>query len=172
MLLGSVLVLAASSFARAQADAPLEFRGVLTSGEKVTVGLFDCITGESFWISAKVSTAAPHGVSVRDYDPKSGRLTVDYHGRPYTLVLAAAVIIAAPAVEPWSPPDESAAANSTTEVSGQIAGVVQRRRSLRQVEALNQSLQAETGVDIFAFPGTAPMGPDPTSDALDFAPGE
>jgi len=136
--------------AASEADNPLEFRGVIDMDNKVTVGLFDRNTGQSFWVAANGGTAK--GVTVKTYDPKHDQVTVDYNGHNYVLTLASAVILVAP---PEPPPSDTPAADGTATASAaQGGGEVERRQSLRQVEVANQAVQQQQQPPPPAAPAT------------------
>jgi hypothetical protein len=145
-LVGALLAGAGLAPARAVSPfgaAPLEFRGVIDAGSSVTIGLFDPVTGESFWVPAKGNGSSGR-VVVRSYDPAHGRLVVDYDGQTCSLTLEKAVIQAAP-LAPVDPvaTDPAAAAGPDQRPA---TNPVPRRQSLRQIEIINQAaLQA--GVD-------------------------
>ena len=139
----AVALLAVAGLAPARAVSPfgappLEFRGVIQAGSVVTIGLFDPVSGESFWVPTK-GKGSNSRVSVRSYDPVHGRLVVEFDGQTISLTLAKAVILAAPP-EPVNllgadlvaggGPDRPPATNP-----------VARRQSLRQIEIINQALR-------------------------------
>ncbi len=74
----------------------LEFRGVLESGGRTLVGIFDRTTGQSLWVPADGAPGETDTV-VRDFDPEENTLRLTYRGRAYTLALSDTVLGDAPA---------------------------------------------------------------------------
>jgi hypothetical protein len=134
----------------------LEFRGMLTSPEGVMVGLYDRASNNSYWLPApkpgqEGPAAAPGEIAVRGFDAQTSRLRVDVAGRVYTLMLVPSKVgLALPTADAVPAPEVvPVVAGNVSE----IAGEVQRRRSLRQVEIVNQVLR-EAGPNELA-PGSA-----------------
>jgi hypothetical protein len=135
----------------------LEFRGVLASPGGVMVGLYDRASDNSYWLPAPKPgqagpPAAPGEIAVREFDPVNNRLRVDNAGRVLTLILAPDKVgLALPTNDATPAPDVSPASNSDIP---QIAGEVPRRRSLRQVEVVNQALREAGSSEL--LPGNPP----------------
>ncbi|MEI6861341.1 MAG: hypothetical protein WCL04_03725, partial [Verrucomicrobiota bacterium] len=83
-------------------DAPvLEFRGVMQLGTDIKVGLFERNTGMTVWVKVPAKPGPPPaaiamGLTVREYDPAHNRLSVDYLGHTYALVLKEAILLYEP----------------------------------------------------------------------------
>ncbi len=149
-------------------DTPaLEFRGVMQLGTDVKVGLFERNTGLTVWVKVPTKPSPPSGIiatglTVREYDPARNRLTVDYLGHTYTLVLKEAVILFEPIPPPPPPAPDPAALPAEPATGG---GEVPRRRALTQVEILNQILR-DTGTDESQLlQGNPPLEPAESSPA-------
>ncbi len=173
LLLASLLLGGAlwpSGAARGADAAALEFRGIVEAGGKVTVGLFDRAAGTTFWLKVPAKTATPPkeisaGLAVREYDPEHNRLSVDYQGRTYTLVLQEAVLLYAPP-PPEPPPGGSGETPTDTNNVSTGGGEVPRRQSLTQVEVANQVLRDAGAAESQLLPGNPePAAPPPTAAA-------
>jgi hypothetical protein len=166
LLLGGALWPAGA--ARGADATALEFRGVMQSGGKVMVGLFDRATGRTFWTKVPAKSVPPPkeisvGIAVRDYDPEHNRLSVDYQGHTYTLVLSEAQLLyEPPPPEPAAPGETGAPAEAAKNATG--GGEVPRRQSLAQVEAANQLLRA-AGADESQLLQGNPQPAAPAADA-------
>lgn len=160
----------------AEGPGPLEFRGVVSSGGTTKVGLFDREAGSTVWAKVPAKPLSPEtkpaeGVAVRDYDPAHNRLTVDYHGRTYSLALAEAVLVVAPP-PPEPVPAEEKPTDGTTpdgENTPTTTPEVPRRQSLTQVEVANALLRASGADESVLLQGnptaepsapTAPVSPE------------
>jgi hypothetical protein len=135
----------------------LEFRGVLASPTGVLVGLYDRATDNSYWLPTPKPgqagpPAGPGEVAVREFDPVNNRLRVDNAGRVLSLILVPDKVgLILPGNE--APPAPDLAPDVNGNVS-QIAGEVPRRRSLRQVEVVNQALREAGSTEL--LPGNPP----------------
>ncbi len=170
VLLGLLLVgaLWPVGAARGADAAALEFRGVMQTGKDVKVGLFDRSTGLTVWVKVPAQSASPSakisaGIAVREYNPAHNRLSVDYQGKTYTLVLQEAVLLYAP---PPPPSDDGAAGPTDPDNIATGGGETTRRRALTQVETVNHALLA-AGVDESQL---LPGNPEPDSPTADAAP--
>lgn len=134
----------------------LEFRGVLIAPEGMMVGLYDRASDNSYWLPTPKPgqagpPAGPGEVAVREFDPVNSRLRIDNSGRELTLILAPTKIGVALPTDDLTPAPDVAPTPTLGNETPQIAADVPRRRSLRQVEVVNQALR-EAGAPVL-LPG-------------------
>ncbi|MEO7599010.1 MAG: hypothetical protein ABIV50_08765 [Opitutus sp.] len=136
------------------ADATLELRGIMASGDSYMFSIYDSTHKSSSW--ARLNENG-HGFVVRSHDATRDSVTVDYQGRTLTLALRTAKVASAPVNIPQPAPSPNAAAPGPQPIGGPvvlnpspadeqrrleaIAAEVNRRRMIRQ-QALQASRQA------------------------------
>ena len=131
-------------------NSPIEFRGVISTAEGLTFGIYEPATQKGSWVTEGEKTQA---FVVRSYDASKAAVTVEYQGQVQTLVLKEAKFEGT--VAPTSAPPPPVAGMAQTRPANSsipqpsmnqadeakrletVAAEVRRRRAARQ--AANQS---------------------------------
>jgi hypothetical protein len=135
------------------ADATLELRGIMASGNGYMFSIYDSTNKMSAW--SRLDERG-HPFVVRSHDESRDSVTVDYQGRTLTLALRTAKVASAPVNQP-QPVQPATAPGSPQPIGGPvvlnpspadeqrrleaIAAEVNRRRMIRQ-QALQASRQS------------------------------
>lgn len=158
---------AATDAAAPTQDAPLELRGIMSSGGTTMFSLYDPTHHSSAWVR---QNDTGREFVVRNYDDARDVVTVEYQGRTLTLALKTAKVASAPVMpfpQPVMGPPAPAGVTPPQPIGGPvvlnptpadeqrrleaIAAEVNRRRMIRQ-----QALQAQRQNAGQNQPGTPP----------------
>lgn len=151
----------------ANADSPLEFRGVFFDAGEAFFSLYDTSTKHSTWVGLK---EPGNPFVVRSYDEAKGTVVVEYQGRTLTVSLKQSKVAPLPSVvAPAAPIATGAPVNVAVQPGGasagtppneaarlaQIAEEIRRRRAIR-AQALQQAAAGQQSAPV---PPPAPANP-------------
>ncbi|MBI2515979.1 MAG: hypothetical protein HYV95_03605 [Opitutae bacterium] len=114
------------------AHGPLQFRGMLSEGDKSIFSLFESASGRSYWIGLQEETG--QGIFVLGYDVDRRELLVEYRGQKLALPLRSAPVSRAVLTAASTLPSQQVRPEAVGPVTAVGDGAVQQVEAARQLQ--------------------------------------